>query len=84
MTEEDERTVHTLWVWSSATAGLGIGAGAVVRACAHRLRERGRRETITTVLQQLNVHGGTATVEDHDGGSWTVRVPRGRSAGHGG
>ena len=71
--EEDEQTVHTVWAWTSAA--VGFSAAAVVRAYAYRIRERGRRKTITAVLQHLDQQGGFAHAADRGGLSWTVRVP---------
>jgi len=86
--------VHTVWAWTSAA--VCFSAAAVVRAYAYRIRERGRRKTITAVLQHLDQQGGFAHAVDQDGLSWTIRVPgeqqtespvnsqvqRVRSAGH--
>ncbi|GGV68769.1 hypothetical protein GCM10010277_78370 [Streptomyces longisporoflavus] len=70
--------MHTVWAWTSAA--VCFSAAAVVRAYAYRIRERGRRKTITAVLQHLDQQGGFAHSVDHsvdrDGRSWTMRASR--------
>lgn len=86
--------VHTVWAW--ACVAVCFSAAAVVRAYAYRIRERGRRKTMTAVLQHLSQQGGFARSVDQDGLAWTLgvaaarkttspedsHVPRVRNTGH--
>ncbi|MER5885269.1 hypothetical protein ABT160_15685 [Streptomyces sp. NPDC001941] len=72
--------MHTGLIWVTAAAA-GAGMGSVVRAYAYRLREHGRRETMTALARQFGAGGGSAHSVDEDGQAWTVRVAPARADG---
>ncbi|GAA1215450.1 hypothetical protein GCM10009665_01590 [Kitasatospora nipponensis] len=66
-------TVSTWWDWVAVSIG-GSGAGAVVRALAYRMRERGRSQAITSVMREMPIGGGRVEARDRGEVSWVVDV----------